>query len=446
MTVRRKLRIALAVWIVIMGLMYAFVTKVVVGDALDPLVRSARSAELDVWTKRVTDWVKNRGTLEGIDRAGWKEASVTEGERNTTVILVEEEKMIRLTGQEPENFVLLFGIRKPVEVDGKKVAVLYYHDDEVDRMNKQKMGIESSTTVLLAVGTLFFILVSNIMAFWLAHSLTAPLRSLLPAIDRLGRGELGVKAPEHGKDEFGKVAKAFNDMSERLMQAEEARRNLTADVAHELRTPLTVIGGTLDYLQQKGEPVSPEQLLPLQDELIRLTRLIDDLHVLSLAEARRLPLEKRPTDVVSLLRRIMERVSHDAENKKVSLGLEVPDEPLVMEADPHRLTQVLLNLLVNAVRYTPEQGAVTVSVRKTDTEQVEIRVADTGIGIEPEHLPHVFNRFYRTDKARSRHSGGSGLGLAIARELVLAHGGTIDVESEPGKGTTFTVRLPGHHS
>lgn len=264
---------------------------------------------------------------------------------------------------------------------------------------------------------------------------------MIPAIDRLGKGELGIQAPVVSRDEYGKTAKAFNQMSKQLQQAEEARKNLVADVAHELRTPLTVLQGKLEWIQQRGQPVRPENLLPLQDELIRLNRLVDDLHQLSLAEAKKLPLDQKPTDLPVLLRRIIDRIQPDADRKGVEIRLHCDAGIPPISVDPHRITQVFLNLLTNALRYTPPGGSVKVDITKKK-EGLQIQVSDTGVGIPPEHLPHLFNRFYRTDESRTRNKGGMGLGLAIAREFVLAHHGNIEVESTPDQGTTFIVELP----
>lgn len=343
--------------------------------------------------------------------------------------------------------ITALGIRSEVQSGGETIAILYYHDPEVANISKLRTGISSSVTFLLLASALLFVMISLLVAYWLSKRLTTPLRLIVPAIERLGQGELGVQAPVMSKDEYGTVAKVFNNMSKQLHRAEEIRRNLVADVAHELRTPLTIIRGKLDFIQQRGRSIKPESLLPLQDELIRLTRLVDDLHQLSLAEAKKLPLERKPTDLPALLRRIIERMNPEAERKGVKITLTSTTEPATIWVDPYRMTQVFLNLLSNAVRYTPSGGSVNITVkeekgRNGESDFLRIAIADTGIGIEPEQLPFLFNRFYRTDEARTRNNGGMGLGLAIAKEFVLAHNGTIHVESCPGQGTTFIVTLP----
>lgn len=363
-------------------------------------------------------------------------------DRNAGLLLLSREgERLYHAGSVPDQSITLFGIRSRIPKEGKTVAFLYYYDPEVAHLSKLRMGIRDSTTVLLIAGAIIFLLISLPVAYWLSKRLTAPLRLMIPAIDRLGKGELGIQAPVVSRDEYGKTAKAFNQMSKQLQQAEEARKNLVADVAHELRTPLTVLQGKLEWIQQRGQPVRPENLLPLQDELIRLNRLVDDLHQLSLAEAKKLPLDQKPTDLPVLLRRIIDRIQPDADRKGVEIRLHCDAGIPPISVDPHRITQVFLNLLTNALRYTPPGRSVKVDITKKK-EGLQIQVSDTGVGIPPEHLPHLFNRFYRTDESRTRNKGGMGLGLAIAREFVLAHHGNIEVESTPNQGTTFIVELP----
>lgn len=450
MSVRRKLFLAMGAIIVGMGLVFAFVSQVVQRGTLDVMVEAPKKERVEALTERIGEaYARN-----GYSWAGIRPADISLGEGESVVVeSLSRRKRLFAAGEADPEMVTIFGIRSNVvaEPDTRTIAFLYYYDEEVGMMSRLRLGILDSATVLLVIGTLLFILVALFVAYGLSRRLTAPLSFLLPAIARLGKGEFGVQAPVTSKDEYGKVAEAFNDMSARLQRAEESRRNLVADAAHELRTPLTIIGGKLEQLQQHGEPVAPERLLPLQDDLIRLTRLVDELHQLSLAEAKRLPLERKPTDLYALLDRVVEHVMLDAEAKGVSVTLEQWTEATRLTVDPHRITQVFLNLLVNAVRYTPRGGTVRVFIDDAGPSGkapgdrqggLRVTVADTGPGIEAAHLPYLFDRFYRTDEARDRNSGGMGLGLAIVKELVHAHGGTIDVASEPGRGTVFAVTLP----
>jgi two-component system sensor histidine kinase BaeS len=235
-------------------------------------------------------------------------------------------------------------------------------------------------------------------------------------------------------------------MTQQLRHSEELRKNLVANVAHELRTPLSVLQCQLENIQQDGRAVPPEKLLPLQDEVIRLSMLVDDLHQLTLAEAGMLPLDKKPTDLKYLLEQLIDKIKLAAHEKKVDimqvkLGL---NKEIML--DPNRITQVFYNLIMNAIRYTLPGGTVTIRMenkhQRNRNEYIVVSITDTGIGIAKELIPNIFERFYRVEASRSRDTGGMGLGLAIAKQFVEAHHGFIEVESEAGRGSTFSVYLP----
>jgi two-component system sensor histidine kinase BaeS len=293
---------------------------------------------------------------------------------------------------------------------------------------------------------LFFGAIGLIFSFWVSGFLTHPLKKLIAAIERVAQGDLNVKVPVDTKDEYGKVAQTFNDMTFRLREAEEARRRLVADVAHELRTPLSVMQLKLENYQQAGHHISPEMLLRLHDEVIRLNQLVDDLHVLSLAEAGRLSLDRKPLDLTAHLERIVDDVRYEAEENGLDIRLCTNSRPVTMMVDARRITQVFINLLTNAIRYTPRGGKITVKIEDRVVDRnaffVCVSVIDTGIGIPTEELPHLFDRFYRVEEARSRHTGGTGLGLSIVHHFIRAHGGFVRVASQPDEGTIFTVYLP----
>jgi signal transduction histidine kinase len=219
------------------------------------------------------------------------------------------------------------------------------------------------------------------------------------------------------------------------------RKNLVADVSHELRTPLAVVQGNLQAILEGVYPLEMEQIASLFDETRLLTRLVDDLHDLALADAGQLRLHFAPVILTDLARTAVDQFCPVAEAAGVKLEFATGDNVPVVAGDADRLAQVLRNLLSNALRHTPGGGRVAVSL-SGDGTQVHLEVADTGSGISPEDLPHVFDRFYRGDTSRGRPGGGAGLGLAIVRQLVAAHGGQIAVSSLPGEGTTFTVTLP----
>ncbi|KQL53930.1 histidine kinase [Heyndrickxia shackletonii] len=292
----------------------------------------------------------------------------------------------------------------------------------------------------------FFIATGLLFSLWISGLLTIPLRKLVAAIERVAQGDLDVNVPVQSKDEYGKVIRTFNEMTLRLREAEEARRRLVADVAHELRTPLSIMQLKLENAQQSGQYIPPEMLLRLHDEVIRLGLLVEDLHVLSLAEAGRLVLDCKPLDLSARLEQIVDDVKMEAEENGLELHFYTNKRSVTVMADARRITQVFINLLTNAIRYTPVGGKISVvmedNVLDKNTVYTCVSVIDTGIGIPAEELAHLFDRFYRVEKARSRHTGGTGLGLSISHHFVRAHGGFIRVKSEPDQGTTFTVYLP----
>lgn len=292
----------------------------------------------------------------------------------------------------------------------------------------------------------FILLIGLFFSLWISGVLTVPLRKLMSAIERVAHGDLDVNVPVQTKDEYGKVIETFNDMTLRLRAAEDARRRLIADVAHELRTPLSIIQLKLENAHQTGQSVSPETLLRLHDEVIRLSLLVEDLHVLSLAEAGRLSLDRKPLDLTKKLEQIVDDVKMEAEENGLDIRLSSKVGAVIVPVDARRITQVFINLLTNSIRYTPTGGSISVVIDKETTNRNEIyasvSIMDNGMGIPEEEIPQLFDRFYRVEKARSRHSGGAGLGLSIAHQFVRAHDGFIRVESQLNKGSTFTVYLP----
>jgi len=280
-----------------------------------------------------------------------------------------------------------------------------------------------------------------LLSFLFARSLSRPLHEIAAAIRAFSRGDLTSQVPVRSRDEVGQVAAAFNQMSADLARANRLRRQMTADIAHELRTPLSVVVGYLASLSEGLLKPSPERLQIMHGEAQHLQRLVEDLRLLSLADAGELRLHRQwvaPGELISLA---AVTFGHQAEQRHVTLDVQIePDVPL-LHADPDRILQVLSNLLSNALRHTPEQGRITLSARQQDG-QIRLAVQDTGPGIAPEHLVHVFERFYRVDAARHQEQTESGLGLAIAKSLVEAHGGSISAASVVGQGTTVTLAFP----
>jgi two-component system OmpR family sensor kinase/two-component system sensor histidine kinase BaeS len=274
----------------------------------------------------------------------------------------------------------------------------------------------------------------------ISRTVSRPLAQLAQAARAFAAHNWDQRVKVSGTEEVAEVSFAFNDMADSLQQAETLRRNLMADVAHELRTPLTVLQGNLRAMLDGVYPLERSEIATVYDETRLLHRLVDDLRELALAEAGQLKLNLQPIDLATLIGSTVTNFMPVAEERGLTLVAPI-DQTVTVRADPDRVAQVLRNLIANALWHTPPQGHVAVEAQLIDRGW-QISVTDTGEGVAPEDVPHVFDRFYRAEKSRTRHNGGSGLGLAIAKSLVEAMGGQIGVESEPGKGSRFWFTLP----
>ena len=286
------------------------------------------------------------------------------------------------------------------------------------------------------------VIAALLVSFFISRRIVAPVRTLTNASQHIAEGHYAERVQVNGSDEIAQLAARFNKMTTQLEQVESMRRQLIGDVTHELRTPLTSIKGYMEGLIDGVLPSTPETFDQIHHEADRLSRLVDDLQELSRVEAKAYPLDFRSLTVPNLVQTTLKRLSPQATAKRISLRSSLPaDLPHVL-ADEDRITQVLVNLVANAIQYTPEDGEVTISAARHENE-IYISVKDTGIGIPPEYLANLFTRFYRVDKSRSRNAGGgSGIGLTIAKHLVEAHGGRIWVESTgEGQGSTFSFSL-----
>jgi two-component system OmpR family sensor kinase/two-component system sensor histidine kinase BaeS len=313
---------------------------------------------------------------------------------------------------------------------------------------------------LLRFGTVFLAIMLFVVAARVARRafqrIATPLAGLMSAADAVAEGDLSARVPVRGSGEFAQLAQSFNRMAEELERADQRRRNLTADVAHELRTPLQIIQGNLEGVLDEVYRPTEDHIEATLEETRLLARLVEDLRTLSLAEAGELPMTWEPVDIAELLADVRTSFSGQAEAAGIELRAEtngtqpepiedaasLPTSALTVTGDFGRLAQVLGNLLANAIRHTPAGGSITLQAEAI-SGGVRITVRDSGTGIPPEDLPYIFDRFWKGDRSRTHSKGaGSGLGLAIARQLVQAHGGRIQAESEVGQGTTFTVDLP----
>ncbi len=298
----------------------------------------------------------------------------------------------------------------------------------------------------LLLASLAAVFSAGVVSYLVSRRVVAPVQAMTRSSQRIAEGKFEERVPVQSRpgqeDELGSLALSFNRMAAQLEQIETMRRQLIGDVAHELRTPLTTIKGSMEGLMDGVLPADETTYQQVYREADRLQRLVNDLQELSRVEAHAYELHPHSVQLIGIIQRLAERFKPQFDEKGVILQTRVtPDLPLLL-ADEDRLTQVLTNLLGNALQYTPSGGRVEFIAEQKENE-IQIAISDTGTGISAEHLPHVFDRFYRVDKSRSRAGGGSGIGLTIARHLIEAHGGRIWVESEgAGRGSSFKFSLP----
>jgi len=334
--------------------------------------------------------------------------------------------------------------------DGEVIGYLLLFYPVTAPLGEREQQFLDRVEWLLLVNTALAVGLIVVVGAFLNRRLNAPLQRLAAAARAVAAGDLDQQVEAGGSVEVAQVGQAFNEMTAALQEAETLRQNMVADVAHELRAPISVLQGNLWAIMNDAYPLEKAEISRLYDETRLLSRLVEDLRELALADAGQLHLNLCPTDVAQVIRHTVDNLYLAAEVQEVILSTRLPDDPAPVQADPDRVAQVLRNLLVNALRHTPPGGSVAVSA-SSKIETLEIAIADTGEGIAPEDISHVFERFWRADPARARSragaeerlaGGGTGLGLSVAQSLVRAHGGRIWVESTPGEGTVFRFTLP----
>jgi len=367
------------------------------------------------------------------------------------------------------------------EIKVKDQTVGYYWQENPLIANNNRLAKTIGTSIIQAmlIGLILTSIVALLLGMLLTRHFTKPLNHLMEAVRNVGKGDLTSRVHVKGNGDIAILAQDFNRMSEQLARNEEVRRNMVADIAHELRTPLAVILGKLESIQEGVLPSTPETILPIQDETLRLIRLVRDLQQLNLAEAGKLPMALKPVNLRQLVERITEQFAIEFEERE--LQAEIVGEVPEIIGDPDRLTQVFVNLIGNTLLHTPPGGSLRLVLSEVErfaedgmvndgnthrlrgvfrrkevspkeifkskddlspVGWVQVMVEDSGEGIPEEELEHIFDRFYRVDKARERESGGTGLGLAIAKEFIQAHGGSIQVTSKLGVGSCFKILLP----
>ena len=328
----------------------------------------------------------------------------------------------------------------PAFVNRQLIGVVY-----VSQPLRDVLAVLQDLRIRWALSTAIALLLSGAVSLMLSRAITQPVRSLTAAAEAVAQGRFDRQVPVRSHDELGRLGRTFNDMTARLQAARQMQIDFVANVSHELRTPLTSVKGTLETLRGGAIDdleVRDRFLETIENETDRLIRLVNDLLLLSRADSEALNLRRERVDLNELVRATVERLAPQATARDLTVQVVASTDAPLAWADAGQVGQVLVNLLDNAIKYSRPGRSVTVSVSRTPEQFARVQVRDEGIGIPAEHLPHIGQRFYRADRARSRTQGGNGLGLAIARSLVQAHGGQLWLESQEDVGTLVSFTLP----
>ena len=433
--------LALVVLVTLAGV--TLVANRAIGTEFQRLLVKGRIQETQDLSSALADYYEEQGGWEGVERLlprrGLARFRWIGGQR---IILARPDGSVLLDSWQRSERVkeeqLARGL--PIPSEGQTVAFLIT-ESPGERLGILERAFLQRVNLSVILAGVLGVVVALFLGGLLFMQITRPLGRLRDAARKLAQGDLSQRVEVDSSDEIGELAQAFNEMAESLQRTEELRKNMVADIAHELRTPLAVIQGHLEALQDRVFAPTEENIGVIHEETLLLARLVDDLRDLALADAGQLEIERGPVDLVVLISRVVTSTRKRASEKGVLLVEEVPERLPEVRADAQRIGQVVSNLLSNGITHTPSGGKVTVAAKEVD-RWVEVRVTDTGPGVPPEEMPYLFERFYRSDRSRSRAQGGSGLGLAIVKQLVEAHGGRIWAESEVGRGATFVFTLP----
>jgi signal transduction histidine kinase len=333
------------------------------------------------------------------------------------------------------------GKKIAVEVDGQMVAWIIPDTSQQVKLSPEEQLFLQRTTLAIALAAVAGVIAAVGIGFFLASGLLRPIRQLTRVAQSMAHGQLNQQVPVTSRDELGLLTATFNQMSADLDHADQQRKRLTADITHDLGTPLQIISGYIEMLEEGEVSLTPQRIQIIRTELENLRRLVGDLSTLTQVEAGGLDIQREAIQPAGLLEHVYDAFDPIAARNGVRLVLDVPEVSPTIQVDEGRMVQVLKNLLENALRYTPKDGEIRLGLAVD--EQVRLSVTDSGVGIDPEDLPYVFDRFYQGDKARSANVGKMGLGLAICKALVAAQGGTIAAQSQgKGHGTSIVISFP----
>ena len=438
-----KLVVSLILVIVLTTVLGYVLIHAVINRAFSDFSKHNMSNQDQILRQVLVDYYDRNGSWDGLDRLFVRnrdQLPITITDADGVIISAPDPHTI---GEKLSRSELSIGL--PITVGGKTVGTLLSRGilRLRDPIEKHFLG---TVTISLLISAVIVSVVGILLSIILFRQLTGPLKQLDAAAGEIARGKLTSRVEVHSQDELGHLADSFNKMAASLEKSEQAKRRMIADVSHELRTPISVVRTGLEAMRDGLLEATPANIATLHDKILLTTRLVDDLQQLALADAGQLSIHKGVLDLNELIERIRATIEVELEDRGVALRIEIPMNLPRAHADRQRIEQVLLNLLANAMRYTPSGGAISISAQKLDT-MVQVSVCNSGPGLSNEDLEHVFDRFYRADAARARQNGsessGAGLGLAIAKTLVEVHDGRIWAENSPAGGACFHFTLPG---
>ncbi len=459
MSIRSKILTAFIIVIAVAVLVMAFTSRYYIDSVFTRYTSGYRTVITEQWEAFFRSYYQRQGSWEGVEqlltprsrgRGMMPATQPAEQVRGGTHGLLPGDSLLladadgrvvldssgEMTGQTLSFSLLDRGT--PMLLEDQRIGTLIMEPQAVQAVQTLEEQFGQSLLRGVLWGGFIALLVGALLGFFLAGQVTRPLARLTASARQFARRDFSHRLELKQKDEVGKLASAFNLMAESIEKNEKLRRNLLADVSHELRTPLTILQGNFEALQSGQAQPTPELLSSLYDEVLRLGRLVSDMEAINVAEAGQLPLNLQSVEISALLHRAAGAFQFEAEERGIQLQIESEPGEQTWTLDEDRMVQVLINLLGNAFKFTPDGGRIALRAHR-DPQQFVISVVDSGPGISPDDLPFIFERFYKVSQGRG---GGSGLGLSIAKSFVEVHGGTIQAANLPTGGSVFSFSLP----